>query len=248
MALTIDRRELSEMIEHRHIASAAELSAQIDIPVVEDTLDAGDFAFLNRNNEPVGIERCEIGNLIQKIRSGELEAQLIRCDENYSDVILLTEGVYDHVGGFLAHYRKTREGNAYYRNRIEPNFRYSEVKALEVRLSELGIEVMGTPNFACSISLIKTIYQQRTKPEEQHTLFKKVRAVRIPVKMSANPAVPMLMTLCNRLGEKVAIRLIHRYDTIWGILHAPDDELLEVEGFGKGLLLKLKQSVGKSEE
>jgi len=236
------------VIDDREMTQHPEIPSLLSIPIHVIRLEAADYSFLNRNNEPVGIERCEVGNLMQKIRSGELEAQLIRCDESYSDVILLTEGVYDHVGGFLAHYRKTREGNAYYRNRIEPNFRYSEVKALEVRLSELGIEVMGTPNFACSISLIKTIYQQRTKPEEQHTLFKKVRAVRIPVKMSANPAVPMLMTLCNRLGEKVAIRLIHRYNTIWGILHAPDDELLEVEGFGKGLLLKLKQSVGKSEE
>jgi len=243
--LTIDRREVHEMIEHRHIASVAELSTLIGIPVVEDTLDAGDFAFLNRYNEPVGIERCEIRNLMQKIRSGELEAQLVRCDENYSNVILLTEGVYDHVAGFLAHYKKTREGNSYYRNRIEPNFRYSEVKALEIRLSELGIEVMGSPNFVCSMSLIETIYQQRTKPEEQHTLFKKVRAVKIPVRMSANPAVPKLMALCPRLPEKVAIRLIYQYNSIWTILNTPDEMLLEVEGFGRGLLDKLKKGVGK---
>ena len=243
--LVVDDREFQEMVNHRNISNTEELSSLLGVPVTVQRLDSADFVFLNRDNEPVGIERCEIGNLIQKIRSGELEAQLIRCDENYSDVILLTEGVYDHVGGFLAHYRKTREGNAYYRNRIEPNFRYSEVKALEVRLSELGIEVMGTPNFACSISLIKTIYQQRTKPEEQHTLFKKVRAVRIPVKMSANPAVPMLMTLCNRLGEKVAIRLIHRYDTIWSIIHTSDEELLQIEGMGEGLLRNLKKGIGK---
>jgi len=243
--LVVDDREVQEMVNHRNISNTEELSSLLGVPVTVQRLDSADFVFLNRNNEPVGIERCEIGNLIQKIRSGELEAQLIRCDENYSDVILLTEGVYDHVAGFLAHYKKTREGNAYYRNRIEPNFRYSEVKALEVRLSELGIEVMESPNFACSISLIKTIYQQRTKPEEQHTLFKKVRAVKIPVKLTANPAVPKLMTLCPRLPEKVAIRLIHRYDSIWTILNTPDEMLLEVEGFGRGLLDKLKKGVGK---
>ena len=243
--LVVDDREVQEMVNHRNISNTEELSSLLGVPVTVQRLDSADFVFLNRNNEPVGIERCEIGNLMQKIRSGELEAQLIRCDENYSNVILLTEGVYDHVAGFLAHYKKNRVGNSYYRSRIEPNFRYSEVKALEIRLSELGIEVMGSPNFVCSMSLIETIYQQRTKPEEQHTLFKKVRAVKIPVRMSANPAVPKLMALCPRLPEKVAIRLIYQYDSIWTILNTPDEMLLEVEGFGRGLLDKLKKGVGK---
>ena len=233
------------VIDDREMTQHPEIPSLLSIPIRVIRLEAADYSFLNRNNEPVGIERCEVGNLMQKIRSGELEAQLVHCDENYSDVILLTEGVYDHVAGLLAHYKKTREGNAYYRNRVEPNFRYAEVKALEIRLSELGIEVMESPNFTCSMSLIETIYQQRTKPEEQHTLFKKVRAVKIPVKLTANPAVPKLMTLCPRLPEKVAIRLIHQYDSIWTILNTPDEMLLEVEGFGRGLLDKLKKGVGK---
>ena len=233
------------VIDDREMTQHPEIPSLLSIPIHVIRLEAADYSFLNRNNEPVGIERCEVGNLMQKIRSGELEAQLVQCDENYSDVILLTEGVYDHVAGLLARYKKTREGNAYYRNRIEPNFRYAEIKALEIRLSELGIEVMESSNFACSMSLIETIYQQRTKPEEQHTLFKKVRAIKIPVKLTTNPAVPKLMTLCPRLPEKVAIRLIHQYDSIWAILNTPDEMLLEVEGFGRGLLDKLKKGVGK---
>jgi len=53
------------------------------------------------------------------------------------------------------------------------------------------------------------------------------------------------MTLANRMPEKVAIRLVNKYDTIWNILHTDDSELLQVEGFGKGLLDKLKKGVGK---
>jgi len=93
--------------------------------------------------------------------------------------------------------------------------------------------------------VVRTIYQQRTKAPEDHSLFKKIRPINIPVKLSSNPAVPKLMTLCPRLGEKVAIRLVNQFESIWNILHVGDNELLEVEGFGKGLLDKLKKGVGK---
>ena len=243
--IIIDRREVMEMVEHRHISGLEELSTRISIPLMEDTLEAGDFAFLDRSNESLGIERCSIPNLIYKLRNGDLERQLSKCTENYSTVILLLEGVYDQVSGFLAQYSKKREGDRYFRSRIEPSFRYTEIKALEVRLEELGIQVLESANFDCSISLVETIYQQRTKPEAEHTLFSKIRPIRIPVKMSANPAVPRLMGLGSRIPEKVAIQLINKYGSIWAILHTPDKELLEMEGFGKGLLASLKKGVGK---
>lgn len=243
--ITVDKRELQEMIAHRNISSLDELSTLIEVPLSADTLAAGDFAFLDVHNEPVGIERSGISNLLQKLRSGELERQLAKCDAYYSTVILLVEGVYDHIGGYLSHYRKSAEGCVYFRTRVEPNTRYTDIKALEVRLSELGIEIISAPNFDCSIKTIKTIYLQRTKPEEEHWLFKRIRPVKIPVKLSANPAVPMLLALCNRLGEKVAIRLINKYNTIWDIIHTSDEELLSVEGMGKGLLRNLRKGLGK---
>lgn len=245
MTITIDRRELQQMVLHRNISSIEELSSLIKVPVVEDTLDAGDFAFLDRDSEPLGIERAEIGNLAQKLRTGELEQQLVRCDEAYKTVILLTEGVYDHIGGFLANYKRSTEGSVYWRNRISPNMRYADIKALQVRLSELGIEIIETPNFECSMRVISVIYHQRTKPEEEHSLFKKIRPIRIPVKMSSNPAIPKLLSLCNRMPEKVAIKLINKYGSIWAVLNTEEEELLLIEGMGKGLLQNLKKGVGK---
>jgi len=47
------------------------------------------------------------------------------------------------------------------------------------------------------------------------------------------------------MPEKVAIRLVNKYGSIWNILHTEDSELLQVEGFGRGLLDKLKRGVGK---
>lgn len=232
--ITIDRREIQE---HQDIPEL------IELPFVIDTLDAGDYAFLDHNDEPVGIERSEIGNLLQKLRSGELESQMLKCQANYSKIILLVEGVYDKVNGFLAVHKESNRG--YFRSHIYPHTQYDYTMALLIRLSEMGIEIIPSPNFACSMVVVRTIYQQRTKPEEEHSLFKKIRPIRIPVKLSSNPAVPRLMALCPRLPEKVAIRLINRYDSIWSILNTAERELLETEGMGRGLLNKLKKGVGK---
>jgi ERCC4-type nuclease len=234
MTITVDTREHTQ-----HPETANLLNGDTHIML----LDSADYAFLDRNNEPVGIERCEVKNFIQKMRSGELEAQLTRCADQFSTVILLIEGVWDmRVEGNLAVHKAHDRG--YFCQQIYPSTRYDYAMAFLIRVSELGIEVLQTPNFTCSMTTINTLYKQRTKPEEQHTLFKHARSLRIPAKLSSNPSVPRLLGLCPRMSEKVAIRLIHKYDTIWNILHATDAELLEVEGIGKGLVKNLRESVG----
>lgn len=231
------------IVDDREANQHPEIPDLLDLPHVIQRLDAGDFCFLDRNHDPTGIERSEIGNLIAKLRSGELEEQMLKCQEAYKRIILLIEGVYDQHGGLLATHKNGNRG--YFRVHIYPHTPYEYVKALEVRLSEMGIEVLSSPNFECSMTVVKTIYNQRTKPEEEHTLFKRTRAVHIPTKLTSNPSVPRLMALANRLPEKVAIKLINKYDTIWNILNTEDSELLDIEGFGKGLLDKLKRGVGK---
>ena len=237
--ITVDKREVKEAEEHHDIS----IPDVLNIPCVVDTLEAADYAFLDRYSEPLGIERSEIGNLVQKLRSGELEDQMYKCQDNYASVILLIEGVYDKVDGLLAVHKQSNRG--YFRTMIYPHTEYNYVMASLSSISEMGIEILPSPNFQCSMILIRAIYNQRTKPEEQRTLFRKIRTMKMPVKLSSNPAVPRLMSLCPRFPEKVAIRLINRYGNIWNILHTPDEELLEIGGFGKGLLANLKRGVGK---
>ena len=239
--ITVDDREVSEAQKHRDIYIPDELA----VPCIVERLDAADYAFNDRGGNPTGIERSEIGNLLQKLRTGELEEQLLKCQDNYEHIILLIEGVYDQYGKMLAIHKAGDRG--YFRVHIYPRTQYEFIKALEVRLSEIGIEILSSANFDCSMSVVRTIYHQRTKPEEDHALFKKTRAVQIPTRLTNNPSVPRLMALCPRLSEKAAIRLVNKYGTIWAILNTDDKELLEIEGFGKGLLDKLKKGVGKAD-
>lgn len=232
------------VVDDREKTQHPTLLNDIGLPsIVVRRLEAADYSFLDRNNNPVGIERSEIGNLIQKMQSGELESQLLKCQENYIDVILLIEGVYDKIGGLLAVYKKSERG--YFRFHIHPNTQYNSVKALEIRLSELGIELIHSSNFECSMGLINVIYRQRTKPEESHLLFKKTKVVKIPTRWTNDPAVPKLMALVPRLPETVAKRLLIEYGSIWGVLHADDSEILQIGGFGRGALDKLKEGIGK---
>uniref|UniRef100_A0A6M3KBE4 Nuclease n=1 Tax=viral metagenome TaxID=1070528 RepID=A0A6M3KBE4_9ZZZZ len=136
-------------------------------------------------------------------------------------------------------------GRGYFRAMIYPQTRYDWVQAVKVRLSELGVELIDSPNFQCTMVIVKAIYSQHTKTETEHTLFKRTRAVVMPTKLTSDPAVGRLMGLAKRFPEKVAIRLIHQFGSIWGVIHADDSELLQVEGMGKGLLAKLKEGVGK---
>lgn len=238
--MAVDTREVQEAQDHHDLFIPDQL---VGIPCSVQLLTAADYAFLDRDITPLGIERCEIGNLIQKMRSGELESQLLKCQVNYAKVILLIEGVYDQLEGLVATHKAGNRG--YFRVHVYPHTYYDEVKALEVRLSELGVEVLSSPNFTCSMRLIRIIYNQRTKPEEEHTLFKKTRVIKIPTRWTTNPAVPKLMTLIPRLPEKVAIDMIDKFGSIWEILHAEESYLLEVEGFGKGGLKRLRDGMGK---
>lgn len=235
------------VIDDREVTQHPTIPKLLDLPDIKIVrLDAADYSFLNSRDEPVGIERSEIGNLLQKLRSGELESQMGKCSEAYSSIILLVEGVYDEVQGFLAIHRQSERG--YFRNHIYPHTKYDYTMASIIRLSEMGIEVIPSPNFECSMSVIRVIYQQRTKPEEEHQLFRRIRPINIPVKLSSNPTVPKVLALGRRMPEKVAIRLVNKYGSIWNIIHTSDEELLQVEGIGRGLIQRLKQSIGKPEE
>jgi len=239
------RRWIILIIDDREHTQHPELSEIIGIEHRIERLDTADYAFLDRNGSPVGIERCEIGNLIQKLRSGELEDQLYRCQESFPTTILLKEGVYDYLGGLLAIHKQGERG--YFRSYVYPRTTYESIKAMEVRLSEMGVEIVDTANFACSMLVVRVIYQQRTKAEDKHTLFKRVRVPKFPTKLTTNPTVPRLMALVPRIPEATAIALVHKFDTIWNIIHAEDKALLEVQGMGKGLVRKLRESLGKED-
>lgn len=231
------------LVDDREITQHPEIPFLLGMKVCVLRLDAADFCFLDRDKKPVGIERSKISNLIEKLRSGELEYQMRKCQELYPSIILLVEDVYDRMGDFLAIYKKGNRG--YFRNYVYPRTHYKVAKAVEISLSGMGIEIIASPNLECSMEIVRLIYEHRTKKEEEHTLFKKVRRIKIPTKLTANPNVPRLMALIPHIPERSAIMLIHKYDTIWNVLHAEDKELLEIDGVGKGLVRKMREGVGK---
>ena len=228
--ITIDDREYTQ---HPDIEKLLD-----PIPVKVERMEAADYAFLNCDNEPVGIERCEVSNFVQKLRDGELESQLRKCQNNYKNVIVMIEGVFDELEGFLALYRAS--DNCFYRYKVFPNTRWSYVQGCIIRLSSMGIEIIETSDFPLSMNTIKLLYNQRTKPEKDHHLFKYTRRIAIPTKLTSDPTVSRLMSLIPRLPEKTAIRMVHRFGSLLNIILASDEELMEVEGVSKITVNKLR--------
>lgn len=231
------------VIDDREVGEHPEIPELLGVSTTIMRLEAGDYCFLDVNKEPVGIERSEISNLVMKSRSGELEAQMYKCQGYYPTIVLLVEGVYDQYKELLALYKAGNNG--YFRSYVYPRTTYLFAIGLELGLSSMGIEVVHSPNFACSMDIVGLLYKQRNKAEGEHTLFRKIRKINLPTKISANPAVPKLMALVPRLSERTAVLLLHKFDTIWAVLNAEDKELLAVEGMGKGFVSKLRESVGK---
>ena len=212
-------------------------------------LVAGDYAFLDYKNDPVGIERCEVSNLMQKLESGELESQLRMAEELYTKFYLLTEGVWDKdKDGAVRSYKfvdmklKGKKVPAYVHYRRHSFFQYNRLTSAIVRLEEMGLKILPTsPNFACSMELIKLLATKLAEPPEASKMFTSSRTMKLPTKLTKNPAVPMLMSLCPRLPETVAIKLIAEYGNIIGVLIAKD---IKVDGFGKVLQERLRENVG----
>lgn len=212
-------------------------------------LDAGDFAFNNYQSNPVGIERCEISNLMQKLNDGQLESQLRVAEELYSKFYLLTEGVWDEEDKAVQIYKKINMNlkghrvKAYISTKKYGFFQFDRLEAFLIRIEEMGVRLLMSPNFPTSMRIIRLLEIKNTEPEESHKLFTSISAVKIPTKLTKNPAVPRLMSLCPRLPEKVAIQLITDYGSIMGIIMAnPTD----VDGFGKVFQERLRENVGLS--
>jgi len=94
--ITVDDREVEK---HRDIP--------IYLPGCQvQRLEAGDYAFNDYDTNPVGIERCEISNLMQKLNSGELESQLRIAEELYAKFYLLVEGVWDEDDNAVQSYKR----------------------------------------------------------------------------------------------------------------------------------------------
>lgn len=209
------------------------------IPTKVERLEAADFAFLNHATEPVGIERCHVTNFLQKLRDGEMESQLRRCQQDYSQVILLLEGIYDEVSGLLALYNVTKSGH--FRYKVFANTQWAYIQGCKVRLSSMGIEIIEAHSFEASMDTVRMIYNQRTKPNTEQQMFRHTRRMALPTKLTNNPSVGRLMGLIPRLPEKTAILIMQKFGSLWNVLLASDQELMGVNGVSKTTVKKLRE-------
>lgn len=66
------------LVDDREYNEHPDLTELISIETRIERLNSADYAFMDINRETVGVERCEISNLIQKIKSGEAGAATLQ--------------------------------------------------------------------------------------------------------------------------------------------------------------------------
>jgi len=230
------------LIDDREIVQHPELPGMFTVPTAVERLGAGDFCFLDRDRNLIGIERVTINNFFQTLHSGELEEKLNKCLDLYATTILLLQDIYFDEGNRITLYRRTEQGR-FYCYHILPTATFNQLASALDRLGEYNIQLRTSHTLEESVKVIEAIYGQRKEPEEQHHLMKRPPKP-IPPRWTGRRDIALLTAMCPRMPVKVANALLEKYGTIWMVLNAPLEGLLEVRGMGQGLLRNLREGIG----
>ena len=100
-----------------------------------------------------------------------------------------------------------------------------------------------TPDLNGTAALLVALYKNAQKLE--HTTLNRYIKEKIYIE-EKNPQVRNLMGLQGvNIGEVRAKALIDRFGSLWGVMLASVEELVEVDGIGKKLAVDILRSVGR---
>lgn len=199
-----------------------------------------DYLSFFPTDKKIAIERKHVTDLAGRV--DDLEQQLKRALQNVDYVVLIVEGVWKPIdnGKDTLLYREKRDGSIFYSTKTA-NRPYSYYAGFLYRLAGAGIPVFWTSTLEGTAETIAEVVKLGNK-KEPSGLFQHIVRTRQNIQ-SEDGQVRALVQL--GMGEKTATLLLGKYKTVWELIHAPEDELLKISGIGKGIVEKLKRSVGK---
>lgn len=207
-----------------------------------------DYSWFSIDGRSIQVERKQWPELLST-GIDDVEEQLGREIPNADETYLLVEGIGEPSPYGVDTYIKS-ENKPYYRkmfghgSRQHPQpFLYDRIQAWFWRLDKIGVSVVHTSSpFATSVALV-SYYKQSQKVEHQ-TLRRYIKP-KISIKVR-NPHVLSLMGIEGAgIGEIKALALVERFGNLYGVVNADVEELLGVDGIGKGIIRKLFTAVGR---
>jgi ERCC4-type nuclease len=229
---------------------SAETAKLFKLPALTVMMDYGDYAFIGSGPNGdilIGIERKQIGDLLNSITSGRLAAhQLPGLLSTYDVVYLIVEGVCraDHRTGELLSSKdggKTFSPASFGKRPWTMEAMHHHLTTLEVMC---GIHVRGTRDAKSTVKTIEYLWSWFNKPYEKHNSHLALhKGMNFKAKQEGTIdliAAVEKPSLVRRIGAELpavgltrSLPLARRFKTLKELFEASEKDLLEVEGFGK---------------
>ena len=186
------------------------LLTAIGIKTEIKTLQIGDYIV---GPETV-VERKSIQDLISSVFDGRLFDQCSRLKEHFQNPILLVEGNVDEIESITEN----------------PLVFYGALSTIAI---DFKIPIIPTPNASHTAKLLVSLCSK--KESIKGPFLKKI-------KKSNNIQKQQLSVLCSLpgIGEKIAIRILEKYDSPFIALSATSKELGKIPGLGETRAKKIK--------
>jgi ERCC4-type nuclease len=206
-----------------------------------------DYLWFSCDGHRCQVERKQWGEILSN--PDHVEEQLRREMVTTEETVLLVEGVAEATRWGMDVYTKS-PGKSYFRlqhsygtPKHPQSGLYHRIQSWFWQLDKAGISVYRTCHSRDTASALVAWYKSSQKQE--HTTLQRY------IKVRANPKAydARVLTLMGiekaGLGEVKAKALIAKFGSVYAVLNAPLEELVEVDGIGKGIAMKLIEAVGR---
>ena len=201
-----------------------------------------DYKWKDLSGRVTQVERKTWGEILANVDA--VEDQLRRHMKNQPEARLLfvLEGIIaeDSSGTYLL---SPTKGGSLWSKGYRYGTRLSRIYSWLYNASEY-VEVFQTFSYELTCQFLVQAYNQDQKEESQHKTFNRYFK---KVTFHPNPQTLALIGMMPGLGEVTAEALIAKFSTVWNVLSASPEELMKVEGIGKGRAFKMLQRVGRTD-
>ena len=208
--------DLRIIIDERERKSGIpKLLKSIGVNVEIKTLPIGDYIV---SHETV-VERKSINDLIASIFDGRLFDQCNRLKEHFQFPIILLEGNVDEIESITEN----------------PLVFYGALSTIAI---DYKIPIIPTPNASHTAKLLVSLSSR--KESIKGPLVKKI-------KKSNDVQKQQLSVLCSLpgVGEKIAIRMLEKFESPLKVLSASTKDLAKIPGLGESRAKKIKKMLEK---